>query len=275
MSQNSVLPSHFSFFYILPTPAAVDLLKNAMCNSLLRFLKAAADLILPRRCIVCGRKLLLDEKHLCLSCLCDMPLTYFWKQPYNPMADRFNAAICEADLDADGYVRACALFFYDSKGSYKQIPYQLKYSANISAGRFFGKMLGERMAAQEHWQDVDCVIPVPLHWRRKWKRGYNQAEIIAGAVAQALGAEICCNMLLKSKYTRTQTKVDVEQKRQNVQGSFRISRESGPFPYNHILIIDDTFTTGSTLLSCYETLIHHLPSNTRISIATLGYVGNA
>ena len=246
-----------------------------MYNSLLRFLKAATDLILPRRCIVCDRTLLLDEKHICLNCLCDMPLTYFWKQLYNPMADRFNAAICDADLDACGYVQACALFFYDSKGSYKQIPYQLKYSANISAGRFFGQMLGERMVAQEHWKDVDCIIPVPLHWRRKWKRGYNQVEVIAEAVARALNAELRCDVLLKSRYTRTQTQMDIDRKLQNVKGSFNIARESGPFPYNHILIIDDTFTTGSTLLSCYETLIHHLPSNTRISIATLGYVGNA
>ena len=238
-------------------------------------MKAASDLILPRRCIVCDRTLLVDEKHLCLSCFCDLPLTHFWTLPYNPMADRFNKAICDADLDAGGYVLACSLFYYDSKGSYKQIPYQLKYSGNIPSGRFFGKMLGERMAAQGHWKDVDCVIPVPLHWRRKWKRGYNQAEVIAEAVAQTLGAGFCCNMLLKSRYTRTQTKVDIDQKRQNVKGSFRIFQESLLFPCRHILIVDDTFTTGSTLLSCYETLSRHLPKTVRISIATLGFVGNA
>ena len=58
-----------------------------------RGMHAVADLILPRVCDVCGDRLLLGERHICLHCLADMPLTRFWDMKHNPMADRFNAAI--------------------------------------------------------------------------------------------------------------------------------------------------------------------------------------
>jgi predicted amidophosphoribosyltransferase len=61
-----------------------------MKGSILRGLKAATDILLPRQCITCGRKLLLNEKHLCLECLADLPQTYFWTLSHNPMADKFN-----------------------------------------------------------------------------------------------------------------------------------------------------------------------------------------
>ena len=189
------------------------------------------------------------------------------------MADRFNELLSEVDLDVSGYVMACSLFYYDSKGTYRKIPYQLKYSGNLPSGRFFGKMLGERMAVQGHWADVDCVIQVPLHWMRRWKRGYNQAEIVAEAMAEALGAKLCCSILRKSRYTRTQTKMDIEQKRQNVKGSFSISPKLRYVSYKHILIVDDTFTTGNTLFACFQALRIVFPPSVRISVATLAFVG--
>ena len=63
---------------------------KALLRGLKVFLQAAVDLLLPRTCIVCGCRLNLQERHLCLHCLMEMPLTYFWQQPHNPMADRFN-----------------------------------------------------------------------------------------------------------------------------------------------------------------------------------------
>lgn len=237
--------------------------------------RALADLMLPRTCLVCGRKLGLQEKHLCLYCLADMPRTHFWSRSHNAMADKFNGTIQEGLQDSwpelpEKYVYACALFYYKDEGDYRHILYSLKYGGNTEAGEYFGSMLGRQMARAEHFTDVDAVVPVPLHWSRQWKRGYNQAESIAKSVASELGAELRTDLLYRRRRTSTQTKVDVEKKGRNVMGAFEAVR-SGDEP-THIVIVDDLFTTGATLYACYSALKKVYPS-ARISVATLGYVG--
>lgn len=248
-----------------------------MLGKVTKALEAAADMMLPRRCIVCGRILLADEKHLCIYCKADLPLTYFWQNTHNPMADRFNAVlqesiICHGTSAHEPYAYAAGLFFYHNEAGYRQIPYQLKYHGNISVGKHFGKMLGERLASAGLFQDVDLVIPVPLHWTRKWKRGYNQAEIVATEVSCALHAKMDIHTLRRRRRTQTQTRLNVEDKVRNVEGAFEAS--GGYKEARHILLIDDVFTTGSTLLACHKALRTTFPAEVRISIATLGFVGD-
>ena len=248
--------------------------------------RALVDLLLPRVCLVCGGKLGLHEEHICLYCLADMPMTHFWERSHNPMADRINVHIQErlcSELDSGGsvgcgtreqYAYACALFYFQSESAYRHILYSLKYKGNTSAGEHFGRMLGSKMAKAEHFNDVDVVIPVPLHWTRKWSRGYNQAECIAKTLATELGAEMRTDILCRRRRTSTQTKVDVEQKGRNVHGAFEaISQDLAPV---HVLIVDDVFTTGSTLHACFVALREVFPaSEVRISVTTLGFVGRA
>lgn len=245
------------------------------------WIKALADLMLPRTCLVCGRKLGLQEKHLCLYCLAEMPRTYFWDRSHNPMADKINGLIqdgLEASVPDDNtdrrmrerYAYACALFFFQDEGDYRNILYSLKYGGNTAAGEHFGKMLGRRMASAEHFADVDAIIPVPLHWTRRWKRGYNQAEHIAAGVSEAMGIELRTDILFRRKRTATQTKVDVKQKRRNVLGAFEAVKNA--HEPSHILLVDDLFTTGATLYACYRAIRENYPS-ARISFATLGFVG--
>lgn len=256
-------------------------LDTSVNSGLRRMLMAFADLMLPRTCIVCGKKLLVDENLLCLNCLINLPLTHFWERTHNPMADRFNEILqkrLEKEWAPERYAYACALFYYDSDGEYRHITQELKYHGNIRAGKHFGRMLGIRMKSQPHLSDISIVIPVPLHWRRKWERGYNQAEIIAGELASVLGAEMKPELLRRIRSTRTQTKLDVKDKTENVSGAFRAFRSEGTaaperLTEGHILIVDDVFTTGSTVLACFSALREILPPTVRISIATLGFVG--
>ena len=256
-----------------------------MKGKILRGLRAAGEILLPRQCITCGRRLLLEEKHLCLECLADLPQTYFWTMSHNPMADRFNENI-QKDIETDEddglherYAYAAALFFYHSEAQYRLIPYQIKYHGNIRAGRYFGRMLGNRLASSKLFEDVDMVVPVPLHWTRKWKRGYNQAEVIAGAVAEALGAPMRTDLLRRRKRTTTQTRMEVEDKRKNVAEAFvstpSLADIAAQDSVRHLLLIDDVFTTGSTLMACFTALRTVFPPSVRISVATLGFVGGS
>ena len=260
-------------------------------------IRAAADVLLPRTCLVCGRRLNLKESHLCLGCMADMPLTRFWDMSHNPMADRFNEAIqlglekdraeagrpehamaepqgAAAGSGHESYAYASALFFYRSGAGYRRIPYQIKYHGNTSAGIHFGKMLGKRLISSERFADADMIIPVPLHWTRRWKRGYNQAEVIASGTAEVMSIPMRTDILIRSRRTSTQTKLDIKEKTRNVSGAFQVRKDFRPDDgIRHILLIDDVFTTGSTLHACFAALRSVFPPSVRISVATLAFVG--
>lgn len=237
---------------------------------------ALLDLAMPRRCVVCRQPLMLREHYICIGCLCDLPLTHYWERTRNPMADKFNERIQESLPDGlyEPYAFAAALFFYNSESLYKRIPRHLKYEGGVSSGRYFSKLLGEELARSEHFADVDCIIPVPLHWTRRWKRGYNQAEIIADAVSEAFEgkAEVCPDVLRRRRRTRTQTRVPVESKAANVRDAFVFRGFPEAFSPRHVLLVDDTFTTGSTLNACRLALKEALDTDVRISVAALAFV---
>ena len=238
---------------------------------------SAIDLLLPRTCIICRQRLLSAERHICLECMAEIPLTYFWKLSHNPMSDKFNETIQKnvSDFTAlEPYAYAAALFTYHGEAPFRLIPYNIKYKGDIRAGEHFGRMLGSRLMKESHWQDADIVIPVPLHWTRRFRRGYNQAEAIASGLASAMEIPVRNDILFRRKRTRTQTKLNMEEKGRNVAGAFK-ARKCDPGEYRHIIIVDDVFTTGATLGECFRALRSVFLPSIRISIATLAFVGGA
>ena len=234
-------------------------------------IRELVDLMMPRECLVCGRRLGAQEEHLCIWCAADLPCTWYWERKHNPMANQFNALLerFRADGEAQDYAYAAALLFYHHENPYKRIPQALKYGFNVSAGRFFARKLGAGLASAGHFADVDTVIPVPLHWWRKWRRGYNQSEVIAAELAKALHARLRADALVRVRRTRSQTRLGAEARLKNTEGVFRLPH---PFPAAHVLLVDDTFTTGATLLACYNAVRKALGPSVRISIATLAVV---
>lgn len=241
---------------------------------IVKHLRAVADLLLPRKCIVCGRTLNLHETHICLFCMADLPLTHFWQRLHNPMADKYNDAIREHILKYESYSSACSLFYYSAGNDYRHITHSVKYNGNIKAGLHFGKILGKYMAKSQHFNDIDLITPVPLHWTRQLRRGYNQAEIIAKGICSELNVPIEPKLLRRRKRTKSQTTLDVCEKKENVKNAFETDRTTYKKhkEARHILIVDDVFTTGATLQSCHHALRKHYGTDVRISIATLGFV---
>ncbi len=238
-------------------------------------LKAAFDLILPRTCTVCGRILNQGEDHICLVCDMDFPYTHFELCSHNRMADYYNERLCEK---LDGlyipYQCAISLMTYHSGSDYSRIPWALKYNSNLACGRFFARRLAEKIKLAPWLEDIDVIIPVPVHWKRRWTRGYNQAEVIACEVGRCLNVRVESSILVKSRYTKSQVKVDTASRAGNITGSFRLSRNGAGVLKNarHILLVDDVFTTGATLSECHKTIRTALDGTVRISIATLACV---
>ena len=130
-------------------------------------------MVWPRKCVVCGEFLQTDERYVCAECLADMPLTYFWTWRENP---------AERMLWGRTYLYGVvSLFYYSYDNDYKELLHQVKYGGDVALGRWLGEMLGRYM--RDSYPFPEVIVPVPLHWRRKWRRGYNQAEVIARGLA--------------------------------------------------------------------------------------------
>lgn len=245
------------------------------------YLSSLADLALPRHCIVCGRRLGTRESHLCIYCSADFPFTRFWYSRQNEMADRYNAMISR-DMDSgeyasgyESYSCAAALFFYHSEAGFKKIPQQLKYKKRIGMGRYFAGMLAAAVWSSEIFKTVDMVVPVPLHRRRMRERGYNQAEIVAREISLAGGAGECQDLIVRKKYTSTQTKLSVEDKKMNVRDAFDVAPDvAEKYSPSHVLVVDDVFTTGATITACHHALRRFFGPGLRISAVTLGFVNS-
>jgi ComF family protein len=100
---------------------------------------------------------------------------------------------------------------------------------------------------------MDLVVPVPLHLKRLGQRGFNQSAVMAGALGRRLDLPVRFDMLVRNQWTEPQTRLSRKERLENVKGAFEVSdRSSGKG--HHILIVDDVFTTGTTLSECAKTL---------------------
>ena len=164
-------------------------------------LRALADLFFTRNCLVCGRGLEPGQKYVCDACLDDMPLTYFWQRSENPAmvrlaagdalvsgpaAPRSRCAGADIVLAAGSCLvyNAAALFFYRHESPWCEVVRRFKYGRDEGLGLWASRLLGRYLYSGGLYADVQVVVPVPLHWYKRFRRGFNQAEIIARGVAE-------------------------------------------------------------------------------------------
>ncbi len=100
---------------------------------------------------------------------------------------------------------------------------------------------------------ADVILPIPVHPARKRMRGYNQAEILAEKLGTALGIEVCKDLLIRVKKTRPQKELNNEERLRNLQEAFVLSKPV-PRSYRTVILIDDIYTTGSTMEACTRKL---------------------
>lgn len=224
----------------------------------LSLLKDLADFIYPRTCAACGQRLLQQEKVLCLLCETDLPQTKFWLEADNPVARKFWGKVP---------IENAASFFYFRKGQRVQkLIHALKYDNRQDVGIEIGNMFGRHLANSPLYADVQLLLPIPLHPEKKLLRGYNQSDLIAQGMAEAMGNEWRNDLLLRQVFTETQTKKSRVERWLNTKSVFAV--ENPDYMLNkHILLVDDVITTGSTIEGCAVQLL--AIDGLRLSVASI------
>lgn len=217
-------------------------------------------LVFPSRCFACGRALVLKEEIICIGCYFNLPRTNFHLYEDNPVARIF---WCRADI-----IAATSFLFFNKGGNVQKLMHQLKYNARIEIGIFLGQLFGNELKQSPLFQDIDMIIPVPLHIKKLRTRGFNQSEVIAQGICQSMNIEVHEGILVRKIFTSTQTKKSRYSRWENVAGKFEI-RNKDCIVGKHLLLVDDVLTTGATLEACAEEILKI--DNVKLSVATLAY----
>ena len=218
------------------------------------------NLFYPKLCFVCENQLVKGEKTVCISCLSDLPVTNFCNLKNN-------------NVETSSYGRilieeATSLLYFHKKGKVQKLIHELKYNGKQQIGTFLGNWLGENMLSSRRFNDLDCIIEVPLHKNKFKKRGYNQLKTFGQALSVKLGIPVMDNVLIKVSASQTQTKKNRFDRSLNIIEKFEMI-DNQALKNKHILLIDDIITTGATLEACSTQLLQS--KNLKISIATMAY----
>ena len=127
----------------------------------------------------------------------------------------------------------------------------LKFSEKTEWAAPLGTMLRQAMTATHLSEQIDIVVPVPLHWRRRIKRGFNQSYLLAKELR--LSQIPISTDLVRVRHTKQQWDLNSAQRRRNVKGAFGV-RKGHLFAGKTVALIDDITTSGATLAECAKTL---------------------
>jgi len=216
-------------------------------------------LVYPEQCLVCDKELSIQEKHICSFCTQNISLTNF---------DSFQEA---SSMDKLFWGRVnventYAHIFFEKNKTSQDILFSLKYRNNSDVGVYFGEQIGKVLIRSDNYSKIDAVIPVPLHPKKQFIRGYNQSEAISKGICSSFPKKLDTSTVKRTKHSESQTKKSRFQRWDNVNDIFKISAEIQN--YKHILLVDDVITTGSTLESIIIALRKRNP-DLLISVATL------
>lgn len=196
-------------------------------------------LLFPASCIDCGQELSKNENQLCVLCKLQLPYTDFEKYLDNSSLDQkfWGRVPLESTF---------ALCYFESDKGIQSIVHELKYKHNQAIGIQFGKEIAQRIKGNPKYEGIEALVPVPLHHRKKFVRGFNQTEILAQGFQKVIDIPIELNLLKKTKHTQSQTKNNRFFRWEQAKEQFEVKKLE-LFPYQHIAILDDVITTGSTL----------------------------
>jgi len=215
------------------------------------------DFVYPQSCPICQKPLGREETDICEDCWKTLA---FLPAPFCPYCKSFledNHTLVEhlcpyLSKPEDRKILAVkSLGTFDDH--YKKLIHRFKYDRKIPLGKRLAQCLGKVVAQDEDFTNCDLIIPVPLHRARHRERGFNQSEVLAEGVSQAIDLPLAKQILKRKKNTRDQTYLNAQQRTENVRDAFVVTQ---PEKINNkaVILIDDVITTGATLNECARML---------------------
>ena len=226
----------------------------------MQFLKDIYSLFYPKICVCCKNLLLTNEILVCTVCRHDLPIICYTDFKKNKITDIFYGKI--------HIEKANTFLRFQKEGKVKELIHSLKYKGQQEIGTFLGNWFGSILSDQHIFDDIDIIIPVPLHKKRKRKRGYNQLTTFGTRLSKLLHKEYIENILIRTSSSKTQTFKNRVDRFLNTSSRFYI-KDASAFKNKHILLIDDVITTGATLTSCCMEL--QKVEGIKISIVTMAF----
>ena len=142
---------------------------------------------------------------------------------------------------------------FEYRGDIKDCIYRFKYGNMRCYAEFFARETCKRFGKTlKHWK-IDAIVPVPMYSKKQKKRGYNQAEEFANALSRETGIKVDSKLLIRRKDTVPMKSLSKQQRYENLQKAFKVNK--GRPKYKRVLIVDDIFTTGSTIDACAKVLL--------------------
>lgn len=226
-------------------------------------LKSFADLFYPDICICCWERQAVKNGHFCVSCLTELPFTSHFTIRENTVTKKFWGRI--------DVVAGASLFYYGKGSMIREMIHKMKYNNLPFVAKELGILAGRKIKESGFYDDVTHLIPVPMHYRKKTKRGYNQSEIFARAISSIVAIPTVTDLLVKYKETTTQTDKGRISRYENVVNSFKV-KGADKYRGSHFLLVDDVITTGATLEACAERL--SIIPDVRFSVITMAMARN-
>tara|TARA_R110002049_G_scaffold304001_7_gene498829 strand:- start:536 stop:1225 length:690 start_codon:yes stop_codon:yes gene_type:complete len=216
------------------------------------------SLFFPNSCAGCGQTLLNKENLICLPCIGKLPLTNSHLERDNLIERIFWGRI---EIE-----RATSYVYFKQEGLVQQIMHHFKYKGKKKIGNVLGTLFANELINSDFVSEINLIIPVPIHPKKKEIRGYNQSDNIAEGMSATLNIPWSRTSVKKIANTESQTKKKRYDRWKNVETVFKVV-EPDSLKNKHILLIDDVLTTGSTLEACATELLK-VPG-TKVSIATI------
>jgi ComF family protein len=204
------------------------------------------NLFFPKLCRGCDNELLANEVEICTFCRHQLPLACFHLNGSDELQKLFYGRV--------QVMNATALLYFHKNGLTQKFIHALKYKGVVNIGNEFGKWLGSELKDIKNYQQIDAVIPVPLHKKKLKQRGYNQVEGFGKEIAKTLNVEYIDDVLIKITPTTSQVFKERVARIFSQQEVFTTQNEQ-KIKGKHLLVVDDIITSGATLESCGAKLL--------------------
>jgi ComF family protein len=210
--------------------------------TLRRFGGSLAGFVFPPMCLGCGGEVQSGDIRICAGCWASLVRVDERDPAFQSSLQRTTGSGALAAL--------CVPWYFEREGALQALVHMLKYRGMTALGVELGEELGRSLGMQES-ERLDGWIPVPLHKSKYRERGFNQSVFIGRGIEKVLHIPCIKKALMRIRYTRSQTTLNVSLRASNVEGAFAVPRDAVRLVEGKtVLLVDDVITTGATMNAC-------------------------